>query len=64
MKKVTLILNDGFDDIISVTAIGLTEQNGINGINVNTTIFQIEGDNDVVELPPTDCNLTKGKIIK
>lgn len=61
MKKVTLILNDGFDDIVSVTAIGLTEQ---NGINVNTTIFQIEGDNDVVELPPTDCNLTKGKIIK
>lgn len=32
MKKVTLILNDGFDD--------------------------------VVQLPPTDCNLTKGKIIK
>ena len=61
MKKVTLILNDGFDDIVSVTAIGL-----VNGeeINVNTTIFQIEGDNDVIELPPTDCNLTKGKIIK
>lgn len=53
MKKVTLILNDGFDDIVSVTAIGLTGQ---NGINVNTTIFQIEGDNDVVELPLTDCN--------
>ena len=42
MKKITLIIPDGYDQVISVTAIGVTPHSHTTVTNVTTKIYEIE----------------------
>lgn len=49
MKKITLILPDGYDQVLSVTAVGVTQQSFTTVTNVTTKVYEIK-DNDVYVL--------------
>ena len=42
MKKITLIIPDGYDQVISVTAIGVTIHFATTVTNVTTKVYEIE----------------------
>lgn len=52
MKKITLIIPDGYDQVISVTAIGVTIHFSTTVTNVTTKAYEIEN-NGVYVLPTT-----------
>lgn len=47
MKKVTLIIDDNYSDVITVTVVGVRG----NMINVNTSAYEID-DGDVIVIDP------------
>lgn len=49
MKKITLLIPDGFDQVLSVTAVGVTQQSFTTVTNVTTKVYEIK-DNDVYVL--------------
>ncbi len=50
MKKITLVIPDGFDQVISVTAVGVTQQSSSTVTNITTQIWEIKN-NGVYVLP-------------
>ena len=50
MKKITLVIPDGYDQVVSVTAIGVTIHFSTTVTNVTTKIYEIEN-NGVYVLP-------------
>ena len=52
MKKITLIIPDGYDQVISVTAIGVTPHSHTTVTNITTKVYEIEN-NGVYVLPTT-----------
>lgn len=52
MKKITLILPDGYDQVVSVTAIGVTIHFAKTVTNVTTKVYEIEN-NGVYVVPTT-----------
>lgn len=51
MKKITLVIPDGYDQVICVTAIGVTLHFATTVTNVTTKAYEIE--NNVVYVLPT-----------
>lgn len=49
MKKITLLIPDGYDQVLSVTAVGVTQQSFTTVTNVTTKVYEIK-DNDVYVL--------------
>lgn len=56
MKKITLILPEGYDQVISVTAIGVTIHFATTVTNVITKAYEIE--NNGVYVVPTTKEVT------
>ena len=50
MKKITLVIPDGYDQVISVTAVGVTLHFSTTVTNVTTKAYEIEN-NGVYVLP-------------
>lgn len=50
MKKITLVIPDGFDQVISVTAVGVTRESVTVVTNVTTKVYEIEN-NGLYVLP-------------
>lgn len=50
VKKITLLIPDGYDQVLSVTAVGVTQQSFTTVTNVTTKVYEIK-DNDVYILP-------------
>lgn len=49
MKKITLLIPDGYDQVLSVTVVGVTQQSFTTVTNVTTKVYEIK-DNDVYVL--------------
>lgn len=43
MKKITLIIPDGYDQVISVTAIGITPHSYTTVTNITTKVYENNG---------------------
>lgn len=52
MKKITLIIPEGYDQVVSVTAIGVTIHFATTVTNVTTKVYEIEN-NGVYVVPTT-----------
>ena len=59
MKKITLILPEGYDQVISVTAIGVTIHFSTTVTNVMTKAYEIEN-NGVYVVPTTKEETNNG----
>lgn len=59
MKKITLIIPDEFDQVISVTAIGVTPHSYKTVTNITTKVYEIEN-NGVYVLPRTKEETNNG----
>ena len=59
MKKITLIIPEGYDQVVSVTAIGVTIHFATTVTNVTTKVYEIEN-NGVYVLPTTKEETNNG----
>ena len=59
MKKITLIIPDGFDQVVSVTAVGVTIHFSTTVTNVTTKVYEIEN-NGVYVVPTTKEETNNG----
>lgn len=59
MKKITLVIPDGYDQVISVTAIGVTIHFATTVTNVMTKAYEIEN-NGVYFVPTTEEKTNNG----
>ena len=59
MKKITLIIPDGFDQVVSVTAVGVTIHFATTVTNVMTKAYEIEN-NGVYVVPTTKEETNNG----
>lgn len=50
MKKITLVIPDGFDQVISVTSVGVTQESSATVTNVTTKVWEIKN-NGVYVMP-------------
>lgn len=53
MKKITLLIPDGYDQVLSVTAVGVTQQSFTTVTNVTTKVYEIK-DNDTYYVLSTE----------